>query len=143
MQLGENGQFQVFRTKPNQKEITNDLTHQRVEIDSRVTLRRIGNNLELCHFDSGVKVSADVINWRGLNENYINFNVYVPYTYKNQIRGLLGNYDWNPNNEWFDRSGNPLSPGPQFFNGLQTCEFACLSIRNPIYWSFSISLVNK
>ena len=108
-----------------QVEITTTLTNQRVEIDNKVTLRRIGNNLELCHFDSGVKVSADVIRWRGLNENYLNFNVFVPFTYRGQTRGLLGNYDGNGNNEWFDRSGNPLSPGPQFFNGLQSCEFGC------------------
>ncbi len=123
-QLGESGGFRVFQTKPIQSEITNTLSGVPHVIDDRISLTRAGNELILCHYDSGVRVSG-LVHPLGSLEYYIDFRVHVPYSYKNQSGALLGNFDGNTNVELFTRSGTKITnlESMNLYRNMLSCKF--------------------
>lgn len=70
--------------------------------------------------------------WNEFNDernNHIAFSVWVPDDYKEKTKGLLGNYDGDHRNEYFNRGGVPLPNicDPRFkevqiTNHMKTCK---------------------
>ena len=130
IQLGESGGFRVFQTKPTQSEITNTLSGVPRVIDDRISLTRRGNELIVCHYDSGVRVTGRVFPLP-LMEYFMDFRVYVPHSYMKQSRALLGNFDGNRNVEFFTRSGTQIinHGNPNLYNNLLSCKLEQRSSR--------------
>ena len=63
--------------------------------------------------------------WRGA---FLNFDIWLPKEFARKTRGILGDFDGNPCNDFIDRSGlriqhcNPNSIERTIFNHMLSCE---------------------
>ena len=126
--------FRVFRTKPGPvEEITDQIkTTGEVWYDptQEAALVRKGNELRAIFFQSRIVVIAQV-NPVG-NEYYMNFRIQVPQSYSGNLRGMLGNFDGDPTNDFYRRGETSPLPNTiserDLFEEFKTCKVLILKL---------------
>ena len=106
--------FRVFQTKPEPaQEITEQLVNGGLlwyDVTKQVALSRSGNQLTATFLKSGIALVAQVNSFYYFgNEYYMNFRIQVPLSYSGRVKGMLGNLDGDPTNDFYRRGeSNPL-----------------------------------
>ena len=138
LQFGMAPGFRVFQTKPEPAtEITGQLQNGQPWEDATgdAVLTRSGNSLTVAFYKSGITISGNV-NPRG-SEYQMNFQVRVPQSFSGRTRGLLGNLDGNPTNDFYRKGQtNPLPNGiseRDLYFHLITCKTRMHVIVSPVF----------
>ena len=128
LQFGIAPGFRVFQTNPGPStEITAQLQDGLPWEDAtgNAVLTRNGNSLTAAFYESGVVLIGFVFPV-ATGEYYMNFQVRVPHSYRGSTRGLLGNFDGNPSNEFYRKGETtPLPDGiseRELYPHLLTCK---------------------
>ena len=129
LQFGQG--FRVWQTKGAQAgkpEITNQLRPDGsfwYEPCGTAVLYRNGNTLVAC-FRAAKGTICCKQTWRGRS---INVDVWVPRVYATRTRGILGNFDGDPCNDYIDRSENrlpdicnPHSSERDIYDRMKSCK---------------------
>ena len=124
----------MFQTKPEPaQEVTELLQNGRPWYDPtrKAVLLRDNNKLTAVFIESEIAVNARVRHIH--NEYYINFQMQVPKSFADRIRGFLGNLDGDPTNDFIKRGEmNPLPNNIRerdLLNEFQTCKFCMIKVN--------------
>ena len=114
--------FKIFQTKPQVSEITleNGQCFSRPSANHpwpEVLLTRMNNRLCVAFYDTGITLVIRV--YQRPDEYNVDFEVRVPQIFQNKTRGFLGNFDSEPSNEFYNRSGMILVPQPDQLSDIQ------------------------
>lgn len=134
-QVGMSPGFKIFQTKPqgNAREITlqngETFTSPYASMSNRpeVLLTRRNTQLHVAFYDTGITLIIKV--YERPSEYNTDFEVRVPQTFRQKTRGFLGNFDSDPSNEFYRRSGTDLVlqsdrlSDAQIIDVYQSCKF--------------------
>ena len=127
--------YKIFQTKP--RDLVSEITLHNGEsyvIDSssmnspwpEVLLTRMNNQLHVAFYDTGIVLIVKT--YERPTEYNVDFEVRVPQNFRQKTRGFLGNFDSDPSNEFYMRSGTMLFVQPdqlsntQIINVCRSCK---------------------
>lgn len=119
--------FRVFQTKPGPgTEITTQLQDGQPWEDAtgEAELTRDGDSLNVTFYKSGLILSGQIMSI-GLGY-YMDYTMQVPNSFSGRTRGLLGNMDGNPANDFYRKGETTPLPDAiserDLFSDLLTCK---------------------